>query len=271
MARIKVLEVAATPTAAIDQKLPTVSAQETRWLLLHGAPLGPAAWGNIAKGLSASEKVFAPRLVVERPLVNLQTALAQWLCETLPGEMPFDVVGHSFGGQVAVEFALLAPTRVRSLMILCSRDTPFAPFTRLAANIRQGRSIDTDAVLQRWFHSGELQENGNAVRYARQCLLQADPLAYAAALEAIAVYDRASRSADLRMPVKLLAAEDDAVSSPAVMVNWAARLPHASFACLRGAAHMSPFVQPQRLLALMRAHVQSSTPPPQRSEGPPSS
>lgn len=87
----------------------------------------------------------------------------------------------------------------------------------------------------------------------------ADPLAYASALEAIATYDSSSRSAELRMPVTLVAAENDAVASPAVMREWAARLPRARFVCLPGAAHMSPFVQPENLLALMRAHVEFRT------------
>jgi pimeloyl-ACP methyl ester carboxylesterase len=78
------------------------------------------------------------------------------------------VVGHSFGGQVALELALLAPQRVRRLIIVCSRHTPFPAFARRARAVSSGEPVDIDAGMRHWFTPRELATDGAAVRYARR-------------------------------------------------------------------------------------------------------
>jgi len=161
------------------------------------------------------------------------------------------VVGHSFGGQVALDLALLAPGRVRALTLICSRDTPFPAFAATAAALRRGDQVDPDAALGRWFTAAELGGNGPVVRYARRCLQQADRRSWAAALEAIAGYDRSDRVAAITVPVMLIAAELDQVSTRAAMSALASRLPQAGVAVMPGAAHMSPFIDPAALAGLI--------------------
>jgi pimeloyl-ACP methyl ester carboxylesterase len=66
------------------------------------------------------------------------------------------VVGHSFGGQIALDFALLAPQRVQALTLICTRDTPFPAFAGAAARLRHGSPVDVAAALRRWFTAPEL-------------------------------------------------------------------------------------------------------------------
>jgi pimeloyl-ACP methyl ester carboxylesterase len=86
---------------------------------------------------------------------------------------------------------------------------------------------------------------------ARCCLQQADRWSWAAALEAIACYDRSDRVAAISVPVMLIAAELDQVSTPAAMSALAGRLPRASLVVLPGAAHISPFTDPAALARLI--------------------
>jgi 3-oxoadipate enol-lactonase len=72
------------------------------------------------------------------------------------------------------------------------------------------------------------------VPYARTRVEQADRPSWAAALEAIAHYDRSGRVQAIRAPVTLLAAELDQVSTQAVMAALAGRLPQGSLTVLAG-------------------------------------
>ncbi len=178
-------------------------------------------------------------------------ALAAWLAaEVAQPAGRLHVVGHSFGGQVALDFTLLVPRRVATLTLLCSRDTPFPVFAA-AARLRSGDPVDADAALSRWFTPAELDRSGPVVRYARRCLQQADRRSWAAALDAIARYDRADRTASISAPATLIAAGLDQVSTPAAMSALAGRLPRATLQILPGAAHMTPFTDPAALAQLI--------------------
>ncbi len=166
--------------------------------------------------------------------------------------MTVDVVGHSFGGQIALDLALLRPQQVRSLTILCSRDTPFPAFAQTAEAVRAGDPPSVEASLHRWFAVEEIRAESPAVRQARSELERASRADWAAALDAIATFDRSSRSTELTMPVALMAAGGDAVSTPAVMEELSTRISRATFALHAAWMHMSPFVDPSRLATLLR-------------------
>lgn len=225
-----------------------------RWLLLHGTPLTPGVWDEVAACLSPFGAVDCPAVTPagDAPDVpDAQRTLAAALAAQLPQSAGrLHVVGHSFGGQVALDFALLVPQRVASLTLLCSRDTPFPAFAAAAARLRGDAPVDADAVLGRWFTPPELDQDGPVVRYARGCVRQADRRSWAAALDAIARYDRAGRTASIRVPATLIAAGLDQVSSPAAMSAMASRLPGATLRVLPGAAHMTPFTDPAALSRL---------------------
>jgi pimeloyl-ACP methyl ester carboxylesterase len=222
------------------------------WLLLHGTPLTPGIWDGVTACLEQSGPVARPAVTPDGDARDAQHALATRLAaETAQSAGRLHVVGHSFGGQVALDFALLVPQRVATLTLLCSRDTPFPAFAAAAARLCSGDPVDADAVLGRWFTPPEVDRGGPVVSYARRCLQQADRRAWAAALDAIARYDRAARTASIRAPVTLVAAELDRVSTPAAMSAMAGRLPRATLQVLPGAAHLSPFADPGALSQLI--------------------
>jgi pimeloyl-ACP methyl ester carboxylesterase len=208
------------------------------WLLLHGTPLTPAIWADVAALLPGG--VQCPAVVPGRPATDLAIG---------PG--PFDVVGHSFGGQAALDLALAAPERVRSLTLICSRDTPFPAFAGAAAKLRAGGPVDIEATLGRWFSPHELLVGAPLVGYARRCLLECDRELWARALDAIATYDRSSEVGRLTMPVTLIAAEHDMVSTPEAMAALAERLPQATLRVLAGASHLSPFLDATELTRII--------------------
>jgi pimeloyl-ACP methyl ester carboxylesterase len=55
------------------------------------------------------------------------------------------------------------------------------------------------------------------------------------------------------MPVTLVAAQGDVVSTPEAMNEFAGRCPNATFSVQADWMHMSPFVNPDRLADLIRS------------------
>jgi pimeloyl-ACP methyl ester carboxylesterase len=231
-----------------------VSVPEGRWLLLHGTPLTPRVWDDVAGQLGGYGPVWCPDVSPVAGGRDTQAALAARLVSALERFADRDrvnVAGHSFGGQVAIELALLAPERVRTLTVVCSRDTPFPAFAAAATRLRHGDPVDAGAALGRWFTERELAAGGPVVSYARNCVERADRASWAAALDAIACYDRADRVGSIAVLCTLIAAELDQVSTPAAMSAMAGRLPQARLHVLAGAAHMTPFTDPARLATLL--------------------
>lgn len=236
--------------------VPMTETADPVWVLLHGTPLTAAIWDDVASALPGAVRTPDTSVVPEADAVHV---LAEDVAASLPEE-GCHLVGHSFGGQIALEVALAVPERVRTLTILCSRDTPFPAFAPLSDEVRAGRVSDPSASLARWFTPAELVENGAAVRRARAALAVAvaDPTSWANALAAIATFDRAADVGRLPMPVVLHAAGADGVSTPEAMRALERRVPGAVLTVHPRWAHMSPFVEADRLVGLLRRGVQRS-------------
>ncbi len=228
-----------------------VSSPAPGWLLLHGVPLSPEIWAGVAEQLANRGTVLCPRLDLAVAGEDLPAALATGLAGRLSG--PTHVVGHSFGGEVAIDLALTAPHLVTGLTLVCSRDTPFPPFAEAAAALRAGATIDAERAMSRWFRPEELAAAGPLVEYARRQIQHADRPGYARALDAIAAYDRSALVSSIGVPVTLVAAELDPVSTPAAMADLASRLPLARLHVLPRAAHLSPFLDAPTLATLIRS------------------
>src|SRR6478752_4712724 len=99
------------------------------------------------------------------------------------------VVGHSFGGQIALELASIAPDLVEQLIVVFSRDTPFPSFAAAADRLDAGDPIDVDAALSRWFRPAELVARPPFVDLIAAELARADRRSWATALRGIATYD----------------------------------------------------------------------------------
>lgn len=92
-------------------------------VLLHAGVADRGMWAPIVATLSASHRVIAPDLrgFGETPIPGESYADAEDVLQLLD-DLGIDqavVVGASFGGRVALEFAAQHPERVRSLALLC--------------------------------------------------------------------------------------------------------------------------------------------------------
>ncbi|MEU3459294.1 alpha/beta fold hydrolase [Streptomyces sp. NPDC006733] len=96
-------------------------------VLLHGGGATAASWYANAAPLSRTRRVYAVDRIGEAGLsargeraIRTPADLLDWLDGTLDGlgAQRADLCGHSYGGWIALRYALRSPERVRRLMLL---------------------------------------------------------------------------------------------------------------------------------------------------------
>jgi 3-oxoadipate enol-lactonase len=220
----------------------------TAVVLIHGTPLGLSFWDPLAATLADRRTVrydvrghgSARGVPVPEPDVLAADLVALLDRLDLPDA---HLVGHSWGGQIAQRAVLDHPDRVRRVSLLCTRASPFPPFAHAAAALRAGLA-DREASLARWFAADELHGPDPLVETIRAQLHRADPHAWAAALDSIAVFDVLGELPRVDVPVDVVAAEHDAVAVPHHMARIADALPQGRLYVLNGARHLAPLQHP---------------------------
>jgi pimeloyl-ACP methyl ester carboxylesterase len=182
------------------------------------------------------------------------------------GAGPAHVVGHSLGGLVALQLALLEPARVRSLALLCTFADGRAPargaglfwtgvrsrvgtarmrrhaFLELVLAPAALREVDRDALAQ------EL-----APLYGHD-LAEQSPMVLAQ-IAAMRRCDLSARLAELApIPTLVLSAAQDGIAPPALGRALAAGIPGARYVELPDAAHGAPITHAAQVNALLREH-----------------
>lgn len=180
------------------------------------------------------------------------------------GLAPAHVVGLSMGGMVAQELALIAPGRVRSLVLvdtLGRSDEWFRGTLKAFELIRRGVP-DTpaffDAILP-WWVSPRFFEQSDRVTWLRWLLRQTPyPQSldgFQRQLEATRHHDALERLGRIACPTLVLAGEDDMVCPPRYSRQLADCIPGARLALVPGVGHALPFEDPTRFTELVGAFL----------------
>jgi pimeloyl-ACP methyl ester carboxylesterase len=228
-------------------------------VLIHGTPLDLREWDQLVPLLRSRWRIVRYDLrghgtAISEPLPCSYDVLAadvRRLLDSLHVQRAH-VLGHSFGGQIAVRFARDYVERVISLTTICSRLAPFAPFAVVADQIRDGDFTQvTEAMLRRWFTADALQREIPVVRYSRTAFEQANQGSFETALRMISTFNGAVELRSLGAPAQIIAAERDQVVTAPDLRSAAADLPAGAFSLVPGSGHMLPVEHPERLAALL--------------------
>lgn len=213
-------------------------------LLLNGIGLDLSAWGALVQELSGERQLV---LLETRgsglsgpPPEPCSTALLAADALALLDHLSFgsvDVLGFSLGGLVAQELAILAPDRIRSLVLA-------ATAARLPARARRVldawrrlllAGVEADAFRREqfaWVYGPATLENDALINGALATLAGAPaPSAhgFAAQADACLAHDTRERASHIGAPALVLAGEDDVLLPAAAAETLAGLLPRGRF------------------------------------------
>lgn len=163
---------------------------------------------------------------------------------------PLVWIGISMGGMVGQELALRHPELIAALVIAnsTSRYPDEAQTTwqqRIITLEQQGIPGIVEATLQRFFSPAFHERDPATVDAFRRRLLSTELQAYLGCCHAVRVIDTTERLPQIRVPVQIIAGEQDQGTPPAMAKTIADKIPYAKLAVLPDAAHLSVIEQPE--------------------------
>jgi len=203
-------------------------------LCLHGSGADSIVWSAQLSRLRRSYAVIAPDLPghgrSEGDALASAADYAAWLhtfTQALALEK-FFLMGHSFGGAIAQEYARLYPAQVAGL-VLIGTGTRFAFSTTYRALFEKGidpESPEVENVIPAQFLEAYafLKNTGNPA-------LHADLLA-------AGCFDSRPWIGTIAAPALIVRGENDFVTLPDMPAELAALLPNAALATIEGAGHV---------------------------------
>lgn len=242
-------------------------------VLLHGLGSCGEDWPFQVPALAPRYRVLAPDLPGHGrsplpagwPTVGDYAASALDLLAGLGGQAAH-FVGLSLGGAVALQCALDAPERVRSLTLVNS-------FARLRPGIVEAwHGLPRLAFVLlgpmdwvgKWVAAGLFPRGGQAVlRQAAAARLASNPKrAYQAALYAAARFNVYSRLDSIACPTLIVAGDRDQTVPMAAKRELAERIPFARLVVIEDSGHATPLDQPEAFNSLLLSFLEEVEPLP---------
>jgi len=204
---------------------------------LHGAGLSPAMWdADRARGLRPDLPGHGSRARAAHPTV---AAFALALLPDLPAR--FDLIGHSLGGQVAMQIAATAPGRVRRLVLVDTAITTQDSALHRAGSalaLRLIRLLPRPALV--WLVP--VRQRGLARAVLRAGLTAVDRAALNDAVRAATTFDAGPILPSITAPVLVIVGRDNRITH-AQGGDMARLIPDAGMQILPG-GHLLPMDDP---------------------------
>jgi pimeloyl-ACP methyl ester carboxylesterase len=180
------------------------------------------------------------------------------------------VVGHSMGGAIAVQLALLAPSRVKSLTLMCTVHRGKDVLTPTWALLRNGitttigsRAMRRKATVKMLCSPQFLAEFG--VEHAIELLSETFerdvaqlPRIASRQIRALSRSDCSARLSELTMPKMVLAGRHDPIGRPVLAERLKAALHAERFHLFEDASHALPIERRERVNRLLREFLDSN-------------
>jgi len=231
----------------------------TSVLFIHGFPFDHSMWRHQVAALSRW-RCIAPDLLgagasagPESPDDYSMVTYAADLIRLLDDQQIDQVVvcGLSMGGYIAFELLRQAPERVRAA-ILCSTkaaaDTPEAKRGRdvMAAKAQnEGARAIAEELVPKLHGRVTRERQPEVVREVAEMITRQPVSGVVGALRALRERpDSTPLLGQIRMPVLVVAGEDDQITPAAGMQAMARAIPGARFALIRDAGHVTHLEQP---------------------------
>jgi pimeloyl-ACP methyl ester carboxylesterase len=161
------------------------------------------------------------------------------------------IVGQSFGGMIAQEFAATYPARVKSLVLTGTSPAfgrPDGDFQKkfVAERLAPLDAGKTMADLAQGIVGSLMGDNPdpNGVKTAVASMSRVSAATYRASMHCIVGFDRREALGRIAVPTLVLAGARDSNAPAPMMEKMASRIPGARYVCLAGAGHLANLEQP---------------------------
>lgn len=237
-------------------------------LLIQGAGVHGSGWNPQTDDLASrfSCLTFDNRGIGASLPSNTSLSIEQMADDALSlmdaeGWQSAHIVGHSMGGLIALELALRAPARVRSLALLCTfargsiatRVTPFMLWTGLRTRVGT-RAMRRRAFLELVMPPGITADPQKIAAIFGHDLADQPPIVMQQ-LAAIRKHDVTTRLQELAaIPTLVVSAAHDRIAPPAAGRAIAAGIPGSRYIEIAGAAHGVTIQKAAEINALLIAH-----------------
>jgi 3-oxoadipate enol-lactonase len=241
-------------------------------VLLHGFPLDHSMWDNQIELLAHKYRVIAPDLrgfggsevMADAATMDQMADDVAALLDALGVNEPIVLCGLSMGGYVAFEFWRKHLKRLRGLVLCDTRaaaDMPEVAEGRhdLADRIlSEGNAPLAEGMIPKLFAPATLQLHSSMTAIQRERILTTSTVGAAAALRGMAVRNDMRRVLNyIELPTLVVVGEHDAISSVEEMRSIAGAMPHAQFAVIPHAGHMTPLENPEAFQAALEPFLES--------------
>ena len=223
-------------------------------LLIAGLGGSGTFWSNQVEALAQDNRVvsYDHRGVGRSPPAALHSSVAEMADDALRLMDAMDieaahVVGHSTGGAIGQHLALRTPERVRSLVLSASWAGPTPLFTDL---FRHRRRILLESGVESYLMSGSLlvmpgwaleRSYTSIDDFLRERIRNfPGPEVELERLNAVLTHDLRDEIQEIRVPVGVISARDDALTPPGMSRELAERIPNAVRILLPEGGHFCP-------------------------------
>jgi pimeloyl-ACP methyl ester carboxylesterase len=247
-------------------------------VLIHGTSASLHTWDAWTDGLSADRRVLRfdlPAFGLTGPAPDNDYSAERYAAFVLKvmdarGIERAVLAGNSLGGQIAMETALLAPSRVAALVLVDSAGYPFEPESmplgfRLAQIPAMAPLMDRllprsmiESSVRNVYGDPSLVTDELVERYYQLTLREGNRRALAQRFsQTTSRKDARQRAATLSMPTLLIWGKEDRLIPPHIGELMDQDIPDSDLVMLDGVGHVPHEEAPEKTLAAVRAFLVS--------------